>query len=174
MILFSLNPAFDMLPASENLDDLFREKYDENLRGIAPEREELYQTCERQGVGINVMKTYAGGRLFNADQSPFGVALSPVQCIHYALTRPAVAAVMLGYHAPETCRCRRGIRERFGGSERLCQCSGFGTSPLVFRPMHLLRPLLALSGPYQYRRGQQTIRSRGHAADRPAKRPCPL
>ena len=101
MILFSLNPAFDMLPASENIDDLFHEKYDENLRGIAPEREELYQTCERQGVGITVMKTYAGGRLFNADQSPFGVALSPVQCIHYALTRPAVAAVMLGYHAPE-------------------------------------------------------------------------
>lgn len=101
MILFSLNPAFDMLPASENIEDLFREKYDENLRGIAPEREDLYQTCEREGVGITVMKGYAGGRLFDAAQSPFGVALSPVQCIHYALTRPAVASIMVGYHAPE-------------------------------------------------------------------------
>lgn len=101
LILFSLNPAFDMLPASENLDDLFVETYREDLRGIAPEREELYQICERDGVGITVMKGYAGGRLFNAEQSPFGVALSPVQCIHYALTRPAVASVMVGYHAPE-------------------------------------------------------------------------
>ena len=28
--------------------------------------------------------------------SPFGRALTPVQCIEYALTRPAVAAVMVG------------------------------------------------------------------------------
>ena len=43
------------------------------------------------------MKGYAGGRFFNAEASPFGVALTPVQCLHYALTRPAVASVMVGY-----------------------------------------------------------------------------
>ena len=43
------------------------------------------------------MKPYAGGRLLTADMSPFGVALSPVQCIHYALTRPAVVSVLPGY-----------------------------------------------------------------------------
>ena len=31
MVLFSVNPAFDMLPASENIGDLFAEKFDENL-----------------------------------------------------------------------------------------------------------------------------------------------
>lgn len=97
MILFSINPAFDMLPASENIDDYFKETYDENLGGIAPERAELYQICEQNGVGITVMKGYAGGRLFNAVASPFGVALTPVQCLHYALTRPAVASVLAGY-----------------------------------------------------------------------------
>jgi len=101
MILFSINPAFDMLPASEDINTLFSENYGEELRGIAPEREELYQICEREDVGITVMKGYAGGRLFNAETSPFGVALTPVQCIHYALTRPAVAAVMAGYDTPE-------------------------------------------------------------------------
>ena len=35
------------------------------------------------------------------DTPPFGVALTPVQCIHYCLTRPAVAAVMVGYDTPE-------------------------------------------------------------------------
>ena len=39
--------------------------------------------------------------MFSAETSPFGVALTPVQCIHYALTRPAVAAVMAGYDTPE-------------------------------------------------------------------------
>lgn len=97
MILFSINPAFDMLPASEDLDDYFKETYAEEVGGIAPEREELYKICEKEGVGITVMKGYAGGRLFAAETSPFGVALTPVQCIHYALTRPAVASIMVGY-----------------------------------------------------------------------------
>ena len=101
MLLFSLNPAFDMLPASEDINDLFKEHYKESLKGIAPEREELYQICERENVGITVMKGYAGGRLFSADNSPFGVALTPIQCLHYALTRPAVAAVMAGCATPE-------------------------------------------------------------------------
>ena len=47
------------------------------------------------------MKGYAGGRLFQADTSPFGVALTPVQCLHYALTRPAVASVMVGFDCPQ-------------------------------------------------------------------------
>ena len=47
------------------------------------------------------MKGYAGGRLFHAQTSPFGVALTPVQCIHYALTRPAVASIMAGFDNPQ-------------------------------------------------------------------------
>ncbi len=101
MILFSINPAFDMLPASENINDLFAEQYDEKLGGMDPERTELYKICEQNGVGITVMKGYAGGRLFKAETSPFGVAMTPVQCLHYALTRPAVASVMVGFDTPE-------------------------------------------------------------------------
>ena len=52
-------------------------------------------------VGITVMKPYAGGRLFDEQRSPFGVPLTPVQCIHYCLTRPAVASVLAGYDTPE-------------------------------------------------------------------------
>ena len=100
MILFSINPAFDMMPPVTDLEEYFEEKYDENLGGIAPEREELYKLCEQKQVGITVMKGYAGGRLFHAKTSPFGVALTPVQCLHYALTRPAVASVMVGFDNP--------------------------------------------------------------------------
>ena len=100
MLLFSVNPAFDLLPPSEDLNDYFVESYGEGLAGIDPLREELYKLCEQRGVGITVMKGYAGGRLFDARTSPFGVALTPVQCLHYALTRPGVASVLVGYDTP--------------------------------------------------------------------------
>lgn len=101
MILFSVNPAFDLLPASEDINTYFAESYQEDLQGIDPDRAELYQLCEQRGVGITVMKGYAGGRLFSPQTSPFGVALTPVQCIHYALTRPGVASILVGYDTPE-------------------------------------------------------------------------
>lgn len=101
VILFSLNPAYDMLPATENIDDYFVETYEEGLSGIAKERSELYKLCEKEGVAITVMKGLGGGRLLDAKRSPFGVALTPLQCIHYALTRPSVASILIGYLTPE-------------------------------------------------------------------------
>lgn len=101
MLLFSINPAFDLMPPTENLDDYFAEEYDAALMGMDPERAELYRLCEQHDVGITVMKGYAGGRLFEEKTSPFGVALTPIQCIHYALTRPAVASIMAGYSEPQ-------------------------------------------------------------------------
>lgn len=101
MILFSINPAFDMLPATDNIDDYFATEYDISLGGISSERAELYRICEQNGVGITVMKGFAGGRLFDEKRSPFGVALTPVQCLHYCLTRPAVASVMAGFDTPD-------------------------------------------------------------------------
>ena len=100
VILFSLNPAYDLLPATENIDEFFAEEYDASLSGIDAERAELYKICETNGVAITVMKGYGGSRLLDAKRSPFGVALTPVQCLHYALTRPAVASVMVGYNEP--------------------------------------------------------------------------
>ncbi len=101
MILFSINPAFDMLPASDNIETMFAETYDDGLKGIDPDRARLYQVCQQNDVGITVMKGFAGGRLFDEKRSPFGVKLSPVQCIHYALTRPGVCSILCGYDTQE-------------------------------------------------------------------------
>lgn len=100
MILFSVNPAFDMHPATENLDNMFGE-YDHALAGIDEERAELYRLCEEKEVGITVMKGFFGGRLFDAKTSPFGTAFTPLQCIHYALTRPGVCSILAGYDTKE-------------------------------------------------------------------------
>ena len=97
MLLFSINPAFDLMPPTDDIENYFAEEYDASLAGIDPARAELYRVCEQCDVGITVMKPFAGGRLFDAKRSPFGVALTPVQCIHYCLTRPAVASVLCGY-----------------------------------------------------------------------------
>ena len=100
MLLFSINPAFDMRPATENLDDMF-EGYDAAFSGIDPERARLYQLCEEKNIGMTVMKGYFGGRLFDEKTSPFGTAFTPVQCIHYALTRPGVSSILVGYDTKE-------------------------------------------------------------------------
>lgn len=98
VILFSINAAYDMLPAIEDVDILFEESTFKNrtYEGIDPKRDRLYRTCENAGVALTVMKGYAAGVLLSDKESPFEKALTPVQCLHYCLTRPAVASVMVG------------------------------------------------------------------------------
>lgn len=101
VLMFSVNPCYDLLPGNEDCDLLFQpESYQKPLLNLDPKREELYETCQRMGVGITVMKAFGGGDLLS-EYSPAGKALTPVQCIHYALTRPAVAAVMSGVRSRE-------------------------------------------------------------------------
>ena len=96
MILFSINPAFDMLPASENIDTMFAEEFDSSLKGIDADRARLYKACEENDVGITVMKGFAGGRLFDEKRSPFGVSLTPVQKkIHPAFSTSIVEQMIL-------------------------------------------------------------------------------
>lgn len=66
-----------------------------------PIRQELYEVCQRMGVGITVMKAFGGGDLLNASLSPAGKALTVNQCLHYALTRPGVAVILAGAHSVE-------------------------------------------------------------------------
>lgn len=97
VLMFSVNPCYDLQPAGEEVETLWAdESYAGSLHNIDPDRERLYELCERMGVGIDVMKVYGGGDLLSEENSPFGRAMTPVQCIEYALTRPGVAAVMVG------------------------------------------------------------------------------
>ena len=130
MILFSVNPAFDMLPSSEKLEDLLTEgySYDKRLSGIDPERAELYQVCEENNVGITVMKGFAGGRLFDEKRSPFGVGLTPLQCIHYALTRPGVSSILCGYDTKE--QVDEAVRYENASEEEKDYASVLANAPL--------------------------------------------
>lgn len=99
VLMFSVNPCYDLQPANEDCYALWDGKnYDRQFVNMDPEREALYETCSRLGVAITVMKAFGGGDLLDEELSPAGKALTVNQCLHYALTRPGVAAVMSGAH----------------------------------------------------------------------------
>ena len=83
VLMFSINPAYD---------------YDrgEYSDGGAKKRMELYRRCEKEGVGITVMKAFGGGKLLSDDLSLFKKALTRMQCIAYALDKPGVVTVLPG------------------------------------------------------------------------------
>lgn len=97
MLMFSINPAFDIMPGSGDIVEMLGDIHaSDQVTRMDPERAALYRLCESRGVGITVMKSLAAGKLLSVDHSPFAAAMTPAQCIHYALTRPAVASVLVG------------------------------------------------------------------------------
>lgn len=102
MMMFSINPAFDMLPSEEYIFNHFENGFDGELfRGLDPKRAELYKLCTQKQVGITVMKTLGGGKLLLPEHTPFAQPLTVSQCVHYALSRPSVASALLGCKTAE-------------------------------------------------------------------------
>ncbi len=83
MLMFSVNPGYDY-------------SHGEYAHGSVEERQALYTRCEREGIGISVMKPFSGGQLLDKSRSPFGMAMTRFQCIQYALDRPGVLTVLPG------------------------------------------------------------------------------
>lgn len=88
LFMFSINPAYDYQKG-------------EYAKGEVAERLELYRDCEKAGVGISVMKPFAGGQLLDEKTSLFGRTLTHAQCLQYALDRPAVLTVLPGVRSVE-------------------------------------------------------------------------
>ncbi|WP_298067215.1 aldo/keto reductase [uncultured Mailhella sp.] len=84
MMMFSINPAYDM------------EQGDELGIGSCAERAALFRRCEAEGVGISVMKPFCAGKLLDAKTSPFKMAMTRYQCLQYALDRPGVLTAVPG------------------------------------------------------------------------------
>jgi len=102
ILLFSLNPAFDMAPAETDvLDYLDKDKMMDYQKRLDPDRAALYRLCEQRGTAITVMKTLGAGKLISSQHTPFSAPLTVPQCIHYALTRPAVVSALIGCSTAE-------------------------------------------------------------------------
>lgn len=96
VLMFSINPSFDLVFGSRDLEACLGDGELPGALDIDPDRARLYALCEEMGVGITVMKTLGAGRLLRAESSPFKVPMTVDQCIHYALSRPAVSSVLIG------------------------------------------------------------------------------
>ena len=97
LLMFSINPAYDMFGSMEDIEEYRKEDaYDGQMFGLNPQRAELYETCANNGTALTVMKGFAGGNLLDSETSPFGVALTPVQCIHYCLEQKGVSSIFVG------------------------------------------------------------------------------
>ena len=102
LLMFSTNLAYDMVHTdiydpgtiNDNLNNLA-------FKGIDPKRDYLYKLCDSKGVAITTMKTLGAGKLLSSDFSPFSQPLTVGQCIHYALTRPAVVSTLIGCQTRE-------------------------------------------------------------------------
>lgn len=88
MIMFSINPAYDYTLGAWS-------------GGSYNERMDLYNTAEQQGIGLSVMKVFAGGQLLDPALSPLNVTLNHYQCMRYALDRPAVTTILPGVTSME-------------------------------------------------------------------------
>ena len=97
MMMFSINPAFDMLPGEQYVFGHMDKGFGGSLfRGIDPKRAALYKLCTQKQIGITAMKPLGAGKLLSPEHSPYAKPLTVHQCIHYALSRPAVAAALPG------------------------------------------------------------------------------
>lgn len=83
MLMFSINPMYDYGQG-------------DYARGSDSERQRLYRRCEKEGVGISVMKPFNAGQLLDENRSPFHRAMTTAQCIQYALDKPGVLTVVGG------------------------------------------------------------------------------
>lgn len=108
LIMFSVNPLFDLMPGGIDLDSMFKDDTIHNVDTSDPARLDLYRFCERENVSITVMKALCAGKLLYKEATPFAKPLTVGQCIHYALTRPAVASVLVG------CKNRAEVEEAVG------------------------------------------------------------
>ena len=130
VLMFSDNYVYDMLPGTENIDDLWADEvYEGGFKNMDPDRQRLYEMCESMGVGITVMKAFAGGDILDEKLSPAGAALTVPQCISYALSRPAVATVCTGARNAE--QLAESIRYPDASDEEKDYAEAFANFPRV-------------------------------------------
>ncbi len=96
LLMFSINPAFDLMTGKADISAMLTGSFADMVHSFDPDRAALYRLCESSGVGISVMKTFGAGKLLSAEHTPFASPMTPAQCIHYALTRPAVVSTLVG------------------------------------------------------------------------------
>ena len=83
ILMFSVNVAYDYQKG-------------DFAKGSVDERNAIFKRCEKEGIGISVMKPFSGGQLLDSFTSPFKKALTIYQCLKYILDKPGILTVLPG------------------------------------------------------------------------------
>ncbi len=104
ILMFPVNPAFDLLPGETTLEALWKADPYSGLKAAGSQplysRRDLFLACQRHGVAIVAMKPFAAGWVF-WPENPSGIVLTPVQCLQYTLSQPGVCTAVPGCQTPE-------------------------------------------------------------------------
>ena len=97
MLMYPINPAFDVvidedMYKTDNLSTLWDASYEftsEGKRGAQP-RKNVYNECERRGIGLVGMKPFAGGFIFSVEKD---AGFTPVKLISMCWPRRGMTVV---------------------------------------------------------------------------------
>ena len=128
MLMFSINPGYDYGQG-------------EYAYGEVEEREKIYRRCEKDGIGISVMKPFSGGQLLDEKTSPFGKAMSIYQCLKYVLDKPGVLVALPGAKSVKEVEA---LLEYYNRKDEELDYSIISSFAKIRRKMCLLQPLQAL------------------------------
>lgn len=90
MLMFSINPVYDYGRG-------------EFAFGENAERYDLYRRCQKEGVGISVMKPFCGGQLLDAGAVPLQKGADKRSASPMRSTSPAFSPSFPGYGANRSC-----------------------------------------------------------------------
>lgn len=151
VLMFSINPAYDMEAAETDIYDLMEFKGMEKSGLVVDEaRQKLYSACEAAGVAITVMKPLGAGTLLKAESSP----------LRRGHDGPPVHPILPGPQRRQGGHCGLPHGGRGAGGRQILRHSPGGAELLPYlqrrkrhlydRSVHVLQPLPALPCPHQH------------------------
>jgi Predicted oxidoreductases of the aldo/keto reductase family len=101
VLMFPVNPLFNLMPRDSALDRMFNLEVDSNLtdeeKESYPTKQELYEECVARDIPVIAMKPFAAGNVLKNHEGGVLqglISLTPVQCIGFALDQsPAIVAL---------------------------------------------------------------------------------
>lgn len=104
VLMFPINPLFNLMPRDRGFNKMFDINADERVTKEDlenyPTKQELYDECKKQNVGLVAMKPFAGGNLLKEHKGGALqgiISLTPVQCISYILSQTGVSCALPGF-----------------------------------------------------------------------------
>lgn len=104
VLMFPVNPLFNLMPRDAAMERMFNLKIDQDMseeeRIHYPTKQELYEECKSRDIGIIAMKPFAAGNVLrNREGGDLQglISLTPVQCISFALEQSDGIIVLPGF-----------------------------------------------------------------------------